>query len=71
LEAIAEREGITVGDPDITKEIERLASAVRLPQEQIRQMLEAGGDDSREELKGRILTEKALDFVYRHAVIQG
>jgi trigger factor len=71
LEAIAEREGITVGDPDIAKEIERLASAVRLPQEQIRQMLEAGGDDSREELKGRILTEKALDFVYRHAVIQG
>jgi trigger factor len=71
LETIAEREGITVADQDITDEIERLAKAVRLPQEQIRQMVEAGGDDSREELKGRILTEKALDFVYRHAVIQG
>jgi trigger factor len=71
LETIAEREGLTVGDEDIAAEIDRLASAVKLPREEIRRMVEAGGDDSREELMSRLLTEKALDFVYRHAVIQG
>jgi trigger factor len=71
LEAIAEREGIAVGEEDIAAEIDRLAAAVKLPREEIRRMVEAGGEDSREELRGRLLTEKALDFVYRHAVIQG
>jgi len=33
--------------------------------------VEAGGEDSMDDLKGRILADKALDFVYRHAVIQG
>lgn len=71
LEAIAEREGIAVGEEDIAAEIDRLAAAVKLPREEIRRMVEAGGEDSREELRGRLLTEKALDFVYRHSVIQG
>ena len=71
LETIAEREGITVTDQDITAEIDRLAAAVKLPRQDVQRMVDAGGDDSREELRGRLLTEKALDFVYRHAVIQG
>ena len=34
-------------------------------------MIQAGGQDSIEELRARILAEKSLDFVYRNAVIQG
>ena len=33
-------------------------------------MIQAGGQDSIEELRARILAEKSLDFVYRNAVIQ-
>jgi trigger factor len=71
LEAIAEREGIRVSDDDITAEIDRLAAAVKLPRQEVQRMVDAGGEESRDELKGRLLTEMALDFVYRHAVIQG
>jgi trigger factor len=71
LEAIAEKEGLTVDEEDLTVEIERLARDVRLSVEEIRRMVDAGGQESREELKARILADKALDFVYRHAVIQG
>jgi trigger factor len=48
-----------------------LASEVKLSVEEIRRMIQAGGKDSLEELRARILADKALDFVYRHAVIQG
>jgi trigger factor len=34
-------------------------------------MIQAGGQDSIEELRARILADKALDVVYRQAVIQG
>jgi trigger factor len=34
-------------------------------------MIQAGGQDSIEELRSRILADKALDFVYRNSVIQG
>ena len=71
LEAIAEKERLTVDEEDLTAEIERLASQVRLPVDEIRRMVDAGGEESREELKSRILADKALDFVYRNAVIQG
>jgi trigger factor len=71
LETIAEREGITVTQQDIAAEIDRLAAAVKLPREEVQRMVDAGGEDSREEIKGRLLTERALDFVYRQAVIQG
>ncbi len=71
LEAIAEREGLTVQEADIASEIERIAREVKLQPAEVRQMLEAGGEESLEELRGRILYDKALDFVYRHAVIQG
>ncbi len=71
LEAIAGREGLAVEEQDITSEIERIAKGMKLQPEEVRRMLEAGGEESREELSGRILYDKALDFVYRHAVIQG
>ena len=34
-------------------------------------MIDAGGENSREEFRERILAEKALDLVYQFAVIQG
>lgn len=71
LEAIAEREGLTVDDEDITAEIERLAAEVKLSPDEVRRLIMAGGEESQDELKGRILADKAVDFVYRHAVIQG
>ncbi len=71
LEAIAEREGLAVGEQDVAAEIDRLATELRLPAEDLRKLILAGGEESQEELRGRILADKALDFVYRQAVIQG
>jgi trigger factor len=71
LEAIAEKEGIKVEEADVAAELERLAKRLKLTAEDIRRMVESAGQDMRDELFGRILAEKSLDFVYRHAMIQG
>jgi trigger factor len=71
LEAIAEKEGVTVTQEDLNNEVTRLASELRVPVADLVKMIQAGGQDSIEELRSRILADKALDFVYRHAVIQG
>ncbi|MBM4124779.1 MAG: trigger factor [Nitrospira sp.] len=71
LEAIAEKEGLTVGEEDVKAECERLATDLRMAPEELRRLIESGGEEAIDELKGRILADKSLDFVYRHAVIQG
>ncbi|HET8579791.1 MAG TPA: hypothetical protein VFL31_02230, partial [Nitrospiraceae bacterium] len=71
LEAISEKEGLTVEKEDVEAEINRLATDLKLSPQDVRKLVEAGGEDSMDELKGRILADKALDFVYRHSVIQG
>jgi trigger factor len=71
LEAIAGREGLSVTQEDMDHEVQRLASQLRLGVEDVQRLIQAGGQDSIEDLKGRILAEKALEFVFRHAVIQG
>ncbi len=71
LEAIAEKEGLSVSQDDLNKEVTRLASELRVPMADLVKMIQAGGQDSIEELRARILADKALDVVYRHAVIQG
>ncbi len=71
LEAIAEREGLTVDEADIQAEIARMAGELKLPKAEVERLVAAGGEESRDDLRSRILAEKALDFVYRHAVIQG
>lgn len=70
LEAVAEKEGITVVQEDIEAEIKRMATELRLSVDDIKKIVQAGGEDSLDELRGRILADKSLDFVYRHAVIQ-
>lgn len=71
LEAVAEKEGLSVSQEDLNNEVSRLATELRLPVADLVKMIQAGGQDSIEELRARILADKALDFVYRHAVIQG
>ena len=71
LEAIAEKEGLTVTQDDLNAEIMRLASELKMPAAELVKMVKAGGQESIDELRARILADKALDFVYRNAVIQG
>ena len=71
LEAIASKENITVTQEDMNNEVNRLATELRVPVADLVKMIQAGGQDSIEELRARILADKALDFVYRNAVIQG
>ncbi|HET7909622.1 MAG TPA: trigger factor [Nitrospira sp.] len=70
LEAIAEKEHLTVSQEDLDNEIRRLSSELKIAQPELVKMIQAGGQDSIEELRARILAEKSLDFVYRNAVIQ-
>lgn len=71
LEAIAEKENLTVTQEDLNNEIHRLATELKIAQADLVKMIQAGGQDSIDELRARILAEKSLDFVYRNAVIQG
>ncbi len=71
LEAIAEKEGLSVSQDDLNNEVTRLATELRVPMADLVKMIQAGGQDSIEELRARILADKALDVVYRQAVIQG
>ena len=70
LETVAEKEQLTVTQEDLDNEIRRLASELKIGQPELVKMIQAGGQDSIEELRTRILAEKSLDFVYRNAVIQ-
>lgn len=71
LEAIADKEGVTVGDQEIHIEMTNLAQGLQMPVEEIRKMVESGGDSSRQEFVDRIRAEKALQLVYQMSVIQG
>jgi trigger factor len=71
LETIAEKEGLTVTQDDLNAEIMRLASELKIPAADLVKMIKAGGQESIDELRHRTLADKALDFVYRNAVIQG
>jgi trigger factor len=71
LEAIAEKEGLTVTQDEFNAEIMRLASELKMPAADLVKMIKAGGQESIDDLRTRVLVDKALDFVYRNAVIQG
>ena len=71
LEALATKENITVTNEDLSNEIARLAAEVKLSVEEVTRMIQAGGQDTLNDLRSRILADKALDFVYKHAMIQG
>ncbi|MCS6317857.1 MAG: trigger factor [Nitrospira sp.] len=71
LEALAAKETITVTNEDLGNEIARLAAEVKLSVEEVTRMIQAGGQETLDDLRSRILADKALDFVYKHAMIQG
>ena len=71
LEAIADKEGISVSEQDIQEEFSKLARGLQVPLGDIQKMVEAGGQSSRQEFEDRIRAEKALQLVYQYAVIQG
>jgi trigger factor len=70
LEAIAEKEGLSVTEEDLNHEVARLASELRLPVAELVKMIQAGGRESIEKLRTKVLEDKAVDFVYRQAVIE-
>jgi len=71
LESIAEKEGVHVEEQDVAAELERLARRLNVSADDVGRMIQAGGQEMRDEILGRLLADKSLDFVYRHAVIQG
>ena len=71
LEAVAEKEGLSVTQEDLNNEVTRLSAELKVPTADLVKMIQAGGQESIEQLRTRVLADKALDFIYRHAVIQG
>jgi len=71
LEAIADKEGISVSEQEIEEEFTKLAKGLQVPLDDIRKMVESGGESSLQEFEDRIRAEKALQLVYQFAVIQG
>jgi trigger factor len=71
LDAISQKEGIQISDEEVLAEIQKLATTLKLPVEEIQRMVEAGGPGAQEEFRERMKAEKALQFVYQNAVIQG
>ena len=70
LEAIAQKEGIAVAETDIEQECRLMARAMKVEPAEIKKLLLSGGQDAVEDLRSRILADKALQFVYQKAIIQ-
>lgn len=70
LETIAEKEGIAVAEADMIEECRQMARAMQVDVAEVVKMLKSNGEDAIEDLRARILAEKALQFVYEKAIIQ-
>lgn len=70
LEAIAQKEGIVVAETDVEQECRLMARAMKVEPAEIKKLLLSGGQDAVEDLRSRILADKALQFVYQKAIIQ-
>jgi trigger factor len=69
LEAIAEREGLAPGEPDVEAELEKIAQASQRPLPAIRRMMEKSGD--LEALRHGLRDRLTLDMLVSHAKITG
>jgi trigger factor len=69
LEAIAEREGLAPGEPDVEAELEKIAQASQRPLPAIRRMMEKSGD--LEALRHGVRDRLTLDMLVSHAKITG
>ena len=70
LEAIAQKEGIAATDADVQFECQQMARTMQVNVAEVVKMLQAGGEDALDDLRARIVAEKALQFVYEKAIIQ-
>jgi trigger factor len=70
LEAIAKKEGIAVAESDVEQECRLMARAMKVEPAEIKKLLLSGGQEAVEDLRSRILADKALQFVYQKAIIQ-
>lgn len=67
LEAIADKEELTVADGDLDAEVDKIARASQRPAPAVRRMMEKSGDlDS---LRHSLRERKTLDFLIQHASI--
>ena len=64
LEAIAEKEGLTVTDEDFEKELETMSETYQIEKDKAREML---GESGRKQVEADLLIRKALDFVTDNA----
>lgn len=67
LEAIAEQEGLTPSEEDLTREVERIAQASQRPAPAVRRLMEKSGD--LEALRIGLREARALDFLIQHATV--
>ncbi len=68
LEAIADREQVTPGDPEVDAELDKIAQASQRPLPAVRRMMEKSGD--LEVLRHGLRERMTLDLLVRHAAIQ-
>jgi trigger factor len=68
LEAIAERESLTVSDADVDAEVERIANAAQRPVPAVRKMMERSGD--LEAVRRGLRERTTLDLLVRHAGVR-
>ena len=69
LQAIAEREGLSTTDEELTAEVDKFAEAAQRPAPAVRRMMEKSGD--LENLRGGLREKKTLDFLIEHAKVRG
>ena len=70
LDAIAEKEGITVIEADVEQECRMMARGLKIDPAEVMKILASGGRETVDDFKSRILADKALQFVYQKAIIQ-
>jgi trigger factor len=68
LEKIAAQEGLRVGEEEVGAELERYAEALEKSKEALRAQMTKDG--SLDRLKGRLLRDKAVDFITLHAKLK-
>ena len=64
LEAVAAAENLTASDEDVEKEIEELAKSYGMEVDQIKPYVT---EDQKEQMRGNIAVQKALDLIYEAA----
>ncbi len=68
LEAVREREGITLSEEEVEAEVARIAAEAARPLPVVRSLLEKGGDLTR--IRQTLLDQKTLNFLVDHARVE-